>query len=56
MQKHKFNVTCPDALFMETAHSPPENKNSGSMFQAPVATEGTMRPANPTGCKNTSLV
>jgi hypothetical protein len=26
MQKNKFNVMCPDALFMETASGPPENE------------------------------
>jgi hypothetical protein len=26
MQKHKFGDTCPDALFMETALSPPEHE------------------------------
>jgi hypothetical protein len=24
--KHKFSVTCPDAFFMETTPSPPENE------------------------------
>jgi hypothetical protein len=27
MQKHKFDVTCPDALFMETAPVPPMHEN-----------------------------
>jgi hypothetical protein len=26
MQKHNFGVTCPSALFMETALSPPEHE------------------------------
>jgi hypothetical protein len=26
MQKHKFGVTCPDALFMKTDPSPPEHE------------------------------
>jgi hypothetical protein len=26
MQKHKFNITYPDALFMETARVPPEHE------------------------------
>jgi hypothetical protein len=26
MQKHKFVVTCPSVLFMETAPSPPEHE------------------------------
>jgi hypothetical protein len=26
MQKHKFGITCPDALFMEIALSPPEHE------------------------------
>jgi hypothetical protein len=25
MQKHKFGITCPGALFMETAVGPPEH-------------------------------
>jgi hypothetical protein len=26
MQKHKFGVTCPNALFVETAPGPPEHE------------------------------
>jgi hypothetical protein len=26
MQKHKFNITCPDALFVESASIPPEHE------------------------------
>jgi hypothetical protein len=26
MQKHKFDITCPDALFLETAPVPPERE------------------------------
>jgi hypothetical protein len=26
MQKHEFDITCPDALFMETAPVPPEHE------------------------------
>jgi hypothetical protein len=26
MQKHKIDVTCADALFMETAQGPPEHE------------------------------
>jgi hypothetical protein len=26
MQKHKFSVTCPDTLFMETALGTPEDE------------------------------
>jgi hypothetical protein len=32
MQKHRFHVTCPDALFMETAPAHPSMKNSASTF------------------------
>jgi hypothetical protein len=26
IKKHKYGVTCPDALFMETAPGPPEHE------------------------------
>jgi hypothetical protein len=42
MQKYKFDITCPDALFKEIAQSPPEYKNSVLSFHAPDATECTM--------------
>jgi hypothetical protein len=28
MQKHKFDITCPDALFTETTLGPPEHEKS----------------------------
>jgi hypothetical protein len=34
MQQHKFGITCPGALYMETALSPPIMKNCASMFRA----------------------
>jgi hypothetical protein len=27
MQKHKFGIMCPGALFMDTAPGPPEQEN-----------------------------
>jgi hypothetical protein len=37
MQKHKVDVTCPDAPFVECLRSHPSIKNSASMFHAPDA-------------------
>jgi hypothetical protein len=34
MHKHKFGVTCHDALFMKAVHSHPSMKNIASMFHA----------------------
>jgi hypothetical protein len=33
MQKHKFGVTSPDSLFMETTPSLPEHENSVLLFR-----------------------
>jgi hypothetical protein len=56
MQKHKFDITCPGALFMEVASNPHERENSASTFRAIDAPECTMSPEDPTGYKNISLV
>jgi hypothetical protein len=53
MQKRKFSVTCPGALFRETVRSHPSMKNSASMFHTPDALECTTWPIDPTGFKNT---
>jgi hypothetical protein len=42
MQKHKFGVTCPNVLLMETASGPPKHENSVSMFCTPEPPECTM--------------
>jgi hypothetical protein len=38
MQKHKFNVTCPDALFMETAPFSPEHEKECINISCPGGT------------------
>jgi hypothetical protein len=42
MQKHKFGITCPSALFRKPHQAHPSMKNSASMFHAPDAAECTM--------------
>jgi hypothetical protein len=54
MQKHKFSVTCPDTLFMESVSVPPSMKNSTLTFCSPDAPECTTWPSDPTRCKNIS--
>jgi hypothetical protein len=41
MQKHKFDVTCPDKFFVELVSVPPEHKNSVLMFHALDASKCT---------------
>jgi hypothetical protein len=41
-QKHEFHITCPDALFMNTAPVPPKYENTESMFRTPDASEWTI--------------
>jgi hypothetical protein len=36
MEKHKFGVTYPGTLFMETALGPPARENSAWAFHAPM--------------------
>jgi hypothetical protein len=36
IQKQKFGVNCPGAIFIESVLGPPEYKNSASMFHGPV--------------------
>jgi hypothetical protein len=38
MQKCKFNVWCPDALFMETAPGPPEHEKLSIYISLPGST------------------
>jgi hypothetical protein len=38
MQKPKFGVTCPDALFVKSILVPTEHENGESMFDAPECT------------------
>jgi hypothetical protein len=42
MQKHMFDVTCPDELFVISIPFPPEHENSASKFHVPDAPECTM--------------
>jgi hypothetical protein len=42
MQKHKFGVTCPDSLSMETTPGPPEHKKECVDVSRPEAPECTM--------------
>jgi hypothetical protein len=51
MQKHKFGVTCPSALFMETAPGPPSMKNSESTLCAPDAPNALRELQIPTDAK-----
>jgi hypothetical protein len=55
MQKHKFNVICPDVLFMETAPHPPEHETWWVSILCPGWTGMHYVTAYPTKCKNTSL-
>jgi hypothetical protein len=41
MQKHMFDITRPDTLFMETTPGQPEHENSESPFHALDAPECT---------------
>jgi hypothetical protein len=41
MQKHRFGVTCPGALFVESEPVPPEHENRAIMFHASDALEWT---------------
>jgi hypothetical protein len=41
MQKHKFGVTCPGALFVISVPVPLQHENSASTFRTPNAVECT---------------
>jgi hypothetical protein len=41
MQKHKFGVTCPATLVVESVPVSLEHENSASMFHGPDASEST---------------
>jgi hypothetical protein len=39
MQRQKFSITCPGALFVESVQVPLEQENSASVFHAPDTPE-----------------
>jgi hypothetical protein len=51
MQKHKFDVMCPDALFMETSIVPPEHQKLCFDVSCPGRTGMHYVTVDPTECK-----
>jgi hypothetical protein len=51
MQKHKFSVTCLDALFVESVPVAPEHENSALTFYGLDTPECTTSPTDPAGYK-----
>jgi hypothetical protein len=55
MEKHKFDVTCPDALFVKAVVVPPEHEKECIDVSCPGCTEMPYVTHKSHRCKNTNF-